>query len=73
MSGEYKEVQRLALKLPAIEKARLVDALLASLDRRDRATDRRWKKEIEDRIEAYRTGRIKSVPLGEVLARYRTE
>ncbi|MCX7001087.1 MAG: addiction module protein [Candidatus Sumerlaeota bacterium] len=70
MSGETKHVQELALKLPIIEKARLVDRLLASIDQPDSATDKLWKKEVEGRIEAYKAGKMKSVSLGKVLAKY---
>jgi putative addiction module component (TIGR02574 family) len=71
MSGETKHVQELALKLPIIEKARLVDRLLASIDQPDSATDKLWKKEVESRIEAYKTGKMKSISFGKVLAKYR--
>lgn len=70
MGTEAKQVEQMAMRLSAVEKARLVDRLIASLDRPDGKTDELWKKEVEDRIEAYRAGRMKSVSLGEVLARY---
>lgn len=70
MTGEAKRVQELALKLPVVEKVRLVNRLLASLDQPDSATDKLWKKEVEDRIEAHRAGKMKSFTLGEVLAKY---
>lgn len=70
MGTEAKQVEELALRLSVVEKARLVDRLLASLDRPDRKTDELWKKEVEDRIEAHRAGKMKSVSLGEVLAKH---
>jgi putative addiction module component (TIGR02574 family) len=70
MSIGAKEVEKLALKLPVVEKARLVDKLLASLDRPDSRTDALWKKEVEDRIEAYRAGKMKAVHIKDVLAKY---
>jgi putative addiction module component (TIGR02574 family) len=71
MSIETREILDLAMELPAVEKARLVDQLLSSLDEPDEAIDALWRKEVEDRIQAYRAGELKSVSLAEVLAKYR--
>jgi len=65
-----REILDLAMGLPAVEKARLVDQLLSSLDEPDEAIDALWRKEVEDRIQAYRTGQLKSVSLADVLAKY---
>jgi putative addiction module component (TIGR02574 family) len=70
MSIEPREILDLAMGLPAVEKARLVDQLLSSLDEADEAIDNLWRKEVEDRIEAYRAGKLKSVSLADVLAKY---
>jgi len=70
MSIETREILDLALGLPAVEKARLVDQLLASLDEPDEAIDALWRKEVEDRIRAYHAGELKSVSLADVLAKY---
>ena len=51
------------MELPAVEKARPVDQLLSSLDEPDEAIDALWRKEVEDRIQAYRAGELKSVSL----------
>ncbi|MGO8702780.1 MAG: addiction module protein [Candidatus Brocadiia bacterium] len=59
------------MKLPAVDKARLVDKLLSSLDKPDEAMEALWRKEVEDRLEAYRAGNLKAVPLEQVLAKYR--
>jgi len=59
------------LELPALEKARLVDLLLSSLDEPDEAIDALWRKEVEDRIRAYQEGKLRSVSLADVLAKYR--
>lgn len=71
MSVETQEILDRALGLPAVEKARLVDELLSSLDRPDEAIDALWRKEVEDRIKAYNAGTLKSVALDEVLSKYR--
>ena len=71
MSTETQEILNRALELPAADKARIADELLASLDQPDEAIDALWKKEVEDRIAAYKSGALKSVSLEEILAKYR--
>jgi putative addiction module component (TIGR02574 family) len=71
MSTETREIIDRAMELPAVEKARLVDQLLSSLDEPDDAIDALWRKEVEDRIQAYQEGKLKSVSLSDVLAKYR--
>lgn len=60
-----------ALNLSAKDKAELVDKLLSSLDEPDKNIDDLWAKEAEDRIDAYEQGKIKSITLNEVLAKYK--
>ena len=71
MSTETQEILDRAIGLPAIEKARIVDELLSSLDEPDEDIDALWRKEVEDRIKAYQAGKLQSVSLAEVLAKYR--
>ena len=71
MSTETQEILDRALQLPATEKARIANELLASLDQPDEAVEDLWRKEVEDRIAAYKAGALKSVSLAEVLAKYR--
>ena len=71
MSTDIQEILDRALELPAADKARIANELLASLDQPDEAIDALWRKEVEDRIAAYKAGSLKSVPLEEVLAKYR--
>jgi putative addiction module component (TIGR02574 family) len=70
MSTETREILDRAMELPAVEKARLVDQLLSSLDEPDEAIDALWRKEVEDRIRAYQAGKLQSVSLADVLAKY---
>lgn len=72
MSTETREILDRAMELPAVEKARLVDQLVSSLDEPDEAIDACWRKEVEDRIHAYQAGTLKSVSLSDFLAKYRT-
>jgi len=73
MSGDSNQILKNALGLPAIERAKIVDRLLSSLDQPDREIDALWRKEVEDRLKAYQQGKIKAVPLKEVLSRYLDE
>ena len=60
-----------ALTLNPIEKIQLIDELLLSLDEPSKEIDDVWAKEIEDRIEAYNKGLVKSVPATEVFSKYK--
>lgn len=71
MSAENREILDRVMELPAVEKVRLVDQLLSSLDEPDEAIDVLWRKEVEDRIQAYKDGKLQSVSLSDVLAKYR--
>jgi putative addiction module component (TIGR02574 family) len=71
MTEAAKNLSTQARKLSSAERLELVDDLLASLDESDPGIDRQWAKEAEDRLSAYRRGEIKTVPLQEVLAKYR--
>ncbi len=67
MPNDTKQILKEALDLPSTERATLVDYLLSSLDQPDEQIDDLWRKEVEDRIKAYQSGKIKSVALEEVL------
>ncbi|MCL0042474.1 addiction module protein [Thermodesulfovibrionales bacterium] len=66
-----KQMLENVLTLPPVEKANLIDRLLSSLDQPDEHIDALWRKEVEDRINAYKAGQIKSVSLEEVMSKYR--
>jgi putative addiction module component (TIGR02574 family) len=46
------------LKLSAVERARIIDALWQSLDAADEAVDHAWLQESQDRLRAYREGKL---------------
>lgn len=50
-----------AMKLPAPERAALVEGLVESLDQPDPALDALWLKEAKSRIAAYRSGELEAV------------
>lgn len=49
-------------KLSPVEKLKLVDFLLLSLDKPNANVEKAWEGEVEDRIKAYTMGKIKSKP-----------
>ena len=65
------EILKQASALPPAEKLELVEALLNDLDRPDPGMDAAWAAEAEDRVAAYRKGELRSIPLSDVLAKYR--
>jgi putative addiction module component (TIGR02574 family) len=70
MSPQADRVLVDALKLSPLERAELIERLLASFSFPDRrAIDERWAAEAEERIDAYERGEIKSKPASEVFAR----
>jgi putative addiction module component (TIGR02574 family) len=59
-----------ALSLPPLERAGLIEELLASFDRESRASvDRVWAIEAERRIDAYDAGETTAISLSESRAR----
>ncbi len=60
-----------ALTMKPIEKIHLIDELLKSLDLPNEDIDKLWKKEVEDRIEAYEGGKLKTVSEYDVFAKYK--
>ena len=70
MSPQADRVLLDALKLSPVERAELIEKLLASFSFPDRkAIDELWAVEAEDRIDAYERGEIKSKTAAEVFAR----
>lgn len=67
MTPESQQILREALGLPPIDRAELVEQILASFEfpaRED--VDAAWGQEAEDRIDAYERGEIGSSPATEV-------
>ena len=71
MGPKAKEVLKEALELPPVERAGVVDRIISSLDAPDAQIDKVWRKEIGERIDAYRSGRMEMVSTDEVLAKYK--
>ena len=66
-----KHIINEALSLTLDEKAELVDKLLSNIDGIDKDIEQKWASEAESRIDAYEAGKLKSVSLEEVLAKYK--
>jgi len=54
-----------------VDKLRLVDAILADLDKPDPEIDRIWAKESRKRWAAYKSGRVPTVSYESVMAKHR--
>ncbi|MBF8270087.1 MAG: hypothetical protein HW386_1796 [Gammaproteobacteria bacterium] len=68
MTEAAKKIFQEAIKLPAMERASLIEELLSSMDKPDPELDKLWVKETEDRLAAYRRGDMKSYTADEVFA-----
>lgn len=66
-------VEKEALQLSDFERAVLADRLLASLSQRPAGLDDAWLREADERMTAYREGRIEAVPGPEAMADLRGE
>jgi putative addiction module component (TIGR02574 family) len=71
MTINAQQILKEALTLPLKDRATLVNDILASLDQPDEYVDSLWRKEVEGRVAAYQAGKIRAIPLGEVLSKYR--
>lgn len=68
---EKNKILNEALKMTPSERAEIVDQLLRSLDEPDVEIDALWKEEVENRIDAYEAGNIKTVTVQEILEKYK--
>jgi putative addiction module component (TIGR02574 family) len=67
MTPQSQQILRDALDLPPIDRAELVERILASFEfpaRRD--IDAAWAQEVEERIDAYERGQIGTAPAEDV-------
>ena len=68
MTAQAQYVLEKAVGLPPIERAELVEGILASFDFPSRAEiDSAWAQEAEDRIDAYNRGDIEAIPAAKVV------
>lgn len=57
--------------LPAVEKLKLVDAILEELDKPDPELDQVWATEAHKRREAYQKGKLETVSYNKVMEKHR--
>ncbi len=60
-----------AISLKPVDQARLIDNLIAVLDKPDPELDKMWTEEAESRLDAYKRGKLKAVSLEDVLLKYK--
>lgn len=70
MSATANDMLRDALRLPSLERAALIEGLIASLDRPDPELDALWLKEAEHRMALYRAGKLEAFDADEVFAEF---
>ena len=70
MSVASQNILDRALNLSDADKAFIIDQLRASLDQRYEAIDAKWGREAEQRVEDYKAGRLSSVSMEQLLAKY---
>ncbi len=68
MSENARQILHQVLELPPIERAELLEHIFASFDfPPHKDIDRKWSVEAEDRINAYKQGKLKAKPFHEVI------
>ncbi|MDR9415724.1 MAG: addiction module protein [Gracilimonas sp.] len=70
---KHEKLIKEALVLSKNDRAKMADALLQSLQKTDPEIEKLWKREVEERIEAYREGEINSVSVQEIIEKYKTK
>jgi len=70
MTPQSEQILHDALGLPPIDRAELVEQILASFEfPPHKDIDAAWAKEVEDRIDAYERGELSSEPANEILGK----
>jgi len=65
------QLAKKAIELQPVERIRLVEAILYSLDKPDPDIEQSWIAEAEARHEAYKRGEIEAIDWDELRTRYR--
>lgn len=60
------ELLEQALTLNVNERTKLIDELFKSIDKPDEEIEKIWADEADKRLEAYRKGEIKAVPMEDI-------
>ena len=70
MNTRVKSIAEEAERLPAVDRIKLVEHLLATLDKPDPEVDRAWAEESERRLDAYLRGETTARDAKDVLAKH---
>jgi len=70
MNERIKAITEEVERLPVPDRVRLVEFLLATLDKPDPDIDLAWAEECEQRLDRYLRGETTMLNAGEVLAKY---
>jgi putative addiction module component (TIGR02574 family) len=70
MNNRIASLTKEAEQLPAPERIRLIEHLLASLDKSEPEIEAVWAEEAERRLDAYLSGETTARDADEVLAKY---
>ncbi|MBN2542949.1 addiction module protein [bacterium] len=68
---DSKTILKNALNLRPAERLRLIEWLSQSLDKPDEKIDKIWAKEAEKRYQALKKGKVKTIPLDDIIKRYK--
>jgi putative addiction module component (TIGR02574 family) len=66
----YENLLKNALKLSPVDRAHLIEGLMASMEKPDPEIEKLWNQEALKRYEAYKQKRIKAKDLEEILKKY---
>jgi len=70
MNKKVKNILEEILRLPSLDRALIVSAILRSLDQPNAKIDESWKEEVEKRIRAFEAGKIKTVDFEDIIIKY---
>jgi len=70
MNTQITSIAEEAERLPAADRVRLVEHLLATLDKPDTEVDRAWAEESERRLDTYLRGETTARDAKDVLAKH---
>ena len=68
---DSKKLLKEALQLRPADRLRLIEWLTQSLDKPDERIEQIWAEEAEKRYQALKQGKVKTIPLDEIIRRYK--
>ena len=68
---DSKTLLKEALHLRPVERLQLIEWIAQSLDKPDKKIEQIWAEESERRYKALKEGKVKTIPLNEIIQRYK--